>query len=125
MEKVNYKDQLPSLQLASLIQVMRKKLDPAFKKDPKITEATTETCVKAILTKNSVWNYEKEWRLIFLKQDPSLPEKIPCASKIILGADISDSNKTLLLSLAREKKLPVFQAYLIPDRYAIDFYQIQ
>ena len=125
LEKVNYSDQLPSLQLASLIQVMRKKLDPAFQKDPKITEATTETCVEAILTKNSVWNYEKEWRLIFLKEDPSLPEKIPCASKIILGADISDSNKALLLSLAREKNLPVFQAYLIPDRYAIDFYQIQ
>jgi hypothetical protein len=125
LEKVNYADQLPSLQLASLIQVMRKKLDPTFKKDPKITEATTETCVEAILTKNSVWNYEKEWRLIFLKQDPDLPPKIPCASKIVLGADISDSNKTLLLSLAREKNLPVFQAYLLPDRYAIDFYQIQ
>jgi len=125
LEKVNYTDQLPSLQLASLIQVMRKKLDPTFKKDPKITEATTETCVEAILTKNSVWNYEKEWRLIFLKQDPELPQKIPCASKIVLGADISDSNKTLLLSLAREKNLPVFQAYLLPDRYAIDFYQIQ
>ena len=125
LEKVNYTDQLPSLPLASLIQVMRKKLDPTFKKDPKITEATTETCVEAILTKNSVWNYEKEWRLIFLKQDPDLPPKIPCASKIVLGADISDSNKTLLLSLAREKNLPVFQAYLIPDRYAIDFYQIQ
>ena len=125
LEKVNYTDQLPSLPLASLIQVMRKKLDPTFKKDPKITEATTETCVEAILTKNSVWNYEKEWRLIFLKQDPELPQKIPCASKIVLGADISDSNKTLLLSLAREKNLPVFQAYLIPDRYAIDFYQIQ
>lgn len=125
LEKVNYTDQLPSLPLASLIQVMRKKLDPTFKKDPKITEATTETCVEAILTKNSVWNYEKEWRLIFLKQDPELPPKIPCASKIVLGADISDSNKTLLLSLAREKNLPVFQAYLIPDRYAIDFYQIQ
>ena len=54
LEKVNYADQLPSLQLASLIQVMRKKLDPAFQKDPKITEATTETCVEAILTKNSV-----------------------------------------------------------------------
>ena len=125
LEKVSYADQLPSLQLASLIQVMRKKLDPAFQKDPKITEATTETCVEAILTKNSVWNYEKEWRLIFLKQDPSLPEKIPCASKIILGADISDSNKKLLLSLALKKNLPVFQAFLIPDRYAIDFYQIQ
>lgn len=125
LEKVIYKDQLPSLQLASLIQVIRKKLDPAFRKDPAITEATTETCVEAILTKNSVWNYEKEWRLIFLKQDPSLPQKIPCASKIVLGADISDSNKTLLLSLAHEKKLPVFQAYLIPDKYAIDFYQIQ
>ena len=125
LEKVNYTDQLPSLQLASLIQVMRKKLDPTFKKDPKTTQATTKTCVEAILTKNSVWNYEKEWRLIFLKQDPELPLKIPCASKIVLGADISDSNKTLLLSLAREKNLPVFQAYLLPDRYAIDFYQIQ
>lgn len=125
LEKISYKDQLPSLKLASLIQIMRKKLDPTFKKDPAITEATTETCVEAILTKNSVWNYEKEWRLIFLKQDPALPQKIQCASKIVLGSDISDSNKALLLSLARDKKLPVFQAYLIPDKYAIDFYQIQ
>ena len=125
LEKVTYKDQLPSLQLTSLIQIMRKKLDPNFKKDPAVTEATAETCIEAILTKNSVWNYEKEWRLIFYKQDTNVPQKIPCASKIILGTDISDSNKASLLSLAREKNLPVFQAYLIPDKYAIDFYQIQ
>ena len=52
LEKVNYTDQLPSLPLASLIQVMRKKLDPTFKKDPKITEATTETPTEEATSRN-------------------------------------------------------------------------
>lgn len=125
LDKVTYSDQMPSLQITSLIQMMRKKLDPTFKKDHKITKITTKTCIEAILTKSSVWNYEKEWRIVFSKKDTNIPKKFPCASKIILGADISDYNKALLLSLAQKKNIPVFQAYLTPNKYAIDFYQIK
>ena len=125
LKKVAYKDRFPKLQQTSLVQVVRKRANPSFEADPSITQATADVCMEAIVTKNSAWCYEKEWRLVFPKENEGHQQKIPCATKIILGVDILDSNRALLLSLAKEKGLPVFQAYLVPERCEIKSYQIQ
>jgi hypothetical protein len=52
--------------------------------------------------------YENEWRiLISAKDDPKL--KMPPITCIYLGASIKESDKTIILEIAREKGIPVKQ----------------
>ena len=48
------------------------------------------------------------------------------ATKIIMGINISEKNKAALLEIANAKNppIPVYQAYLLPDKYEIDYYPV-
>ena len=109
-----------------MIQVIRKKMDPKYVKDSNITLQTTETCFEAIITKNSVWQYEEEWRIILDNFSNIQIDKIPYATKIIMGMNINEKNRAELLRIAKEKtpSIPVYQAYLLPDKYEIDYYSV-
>ncbi len=126
LAKVTYSDEMPMLDLRSMIQMVCKRIDPEYIKDPAITQLTTETCVEAILTKNSAWKYEEEWRIILDNFSSAQIGKIPFATKIILGMNIDEKNKEELLSIAHEKEppIPVYQAFLLPDKYEIAYYPL-
>lgn len=126
LAKVVYSDSIPKLSIQSLIQVIRKKMDPKYVKDSNITLQTTETCFEAIITKNSVWQYEEEWRIILDNFSNIQIDKIPYATKIIMGMNINEKNRAELLRIAKEKtpSIPVYQAYLLPDKYEIDYYSV-
>ena len=49
--KVKYSDDIPRLNLLSIIQMIRKRFDPKYVKDPVVTQLTTDTCLEAIITK--------------------------------------------------------------------------
>ncbi len=124
--KVTYSDDMIAINLQTLIQGLRKKMDPNYMKDSAISQLSAETCLKAILTKNSAWEYEKEWRIVLDNFSNIKIEKIPYATKIILGINIEEKNKAALLKITKEKNppIPVYQAYLLPDRYEIGYYPI-
>ncbi len=126
LAKVFYSDSMPKLNIQSLIQVIRKKFDHEYVKDPNITQLTSETCLEAIITKNTVWQYEEEWRIILDNFSDIQIDKIPYATKIIMGINISEKDKAELLRIANTKKpsIPVYQAYLLPDKYEIDYYPV-
>ena len=126
LAKVSYSDSIPKLNIQSLIQAIRKKLEHEYVKDPNITQLTSETCLEAIITKNTVWQYEEEWRIILDNFSDIQIDKIPYATKIIMGINISEKDKAELLRIANEKKppIPVYQAYLLPDKYEIDYYPV-
>lgn len=126
LAKVIYSDSIPKINIQSLIQVIRRKIDPKYIKDPNITQLTSATCLEAIITKNHVWQYEEEWRIILDNFSDIQIDKIPYATKIIMGTNISEKNKAELLRIAKAKKpsIPVYQAYLLPDKYEIDYYPV-
>ena len=126
LTKVFYSDSMPKLNVRSLVQAIRKKHDPKYVKDPNITNLTFETYLKAITTKNTVWQYEEEWRIILDNFSAIQIGKIPYATKIIMGININEKNKADLLEIANAKTppIPVYQAYLLPDKYEIDYYPV-
>ena len=126
LAKVFYSDSMPKLNVQSLVQAIRRKYDPKYVKDPNITNLTFETCLEAIITKNTVWQYEEEWRIILDNFSDIQIDKIPYATKIIMGINISGKNKADLLEIANAKTppIPVYQAYLLPDKYEIDYYPV-
>ena len=103
---------------------MQEKVDPAFEKDPDIARLSVGTCFEAILTKNSVWAYEEEWRIVLDNFSGVQIGKLPYATRIIMGINIEEGNKRLLLQLAKEKCIPVYQAFLLPDKYEIGYYPV-
>lgn len=65
---------------------------------------------KALLNKSTDWNYEKEWRLISLSDNPRCTEQIDLKPKAIyLGLDTRLINSKILKQLAKEKNIPVYQ----------------
>lgn len=84
-------------------------------KSPKyMTEATNEL-LEGFIIKDKAWEYENEWRLL----RPSTEEfvNMPAVSAIYLGALISDENKRILMQIAEEKGIPVFQMVIDRGEY--------
>lgn len=126
LKKVNYRDDMPMLSIKSLTQIFCKKFQCDYVKNPTITQQTSDTCLEAIITKNTVWQYEKEWRLVLNNLSGISIDKLPFATKLILGDKISDKNKIQLITVARAKNppIPIYQAYLLPNKYEVGFYPI-
>lgn len=82
-----------------------------------IAEACTELML-GVLTKDSAWGYENEWRiLLHSTEDPHL--KMPKISCLYLGSAISEENKTTLITIAKEKNIPVKQMTVDRGAYSL------
>jgi hypothetical protein len=78
-----------------------------------IRESALERFKKTILTKSSMWDYEKEWRVIEYGNGPGIYKFQPELLRfIILGAAISNDHKNKILEWVsrRKTKLQVLQA---------------
>lgn len=75
--------------------------------------------VLSLLQKDSEWKYENEWR-IFVNAKESSEQKMPKMSCIYLGASISEENRTKILEIAKELKIPVKQMKV--DRCVYDLH---
>ncbi len=65
---------------------------------------------KALLNKSTDWSYEKEWRLMSLGHNNEPRQSIPLKpTAIYLGVEISDINKKILITLAKEKNIKIYQ----------------
>jgi len=87
---------------------------------------------KALLYKSIEWEYEKEWRIIKNtnintedgKADFSLLENIR-PKAIYLGEKISKTDKELLIKIAIEKNIKIYQMIIDPyeKEYKLEYYQ--
>ena len=64
--------------------------------------------VLSMLMKDSVWEYENEWR-IFVSSQKSSEYKMPKVCCIYLGVAISEENRTKIFEIASELNIPVKQ----------------
>ena len=78
----------------------------------------TETFMKALITKDFVWEYEHEWRMLISAGDDRFVN-MPPISCVYIGAQCSDDNKQKLMDVAQEKGIPIKQMVLDRGEYEL------
>ncbi|MED1620089.1 DUF2971 domain-containing protein [Bacillus pseudomycoides] len=76
------------------------------------------------IIKSTEWSYEREWRIVFLKQDEvGFSRKLFRPQAIYLGAKMCDEEKERMIEIAKQKQILVFQMKmknsefkLVPER---------
>ena len=113
---VCYSENRPLLDMQNLY-------DPVIKQicNDRIAEAFP-SIMRSWITKSKEWEREKEWRLITfpIKDDSERLVKLPIASRIITGINITDGNYRLVADIAKEKGIPIHRTRLKNDQYKIE-----
>ena len=81
----------------------------------------------ACISKSKDWEYEREWRLIFLFRPPALSREMimPKPTKILLGAKIEKQHQEQILRIAKKKHIPVFRMKISHNDYKMIEEQVQ
>ena len=95
---------------------------PNICKTNRYFEEATKLIIKGLLTKDDIWSYENEWRVMMpTRKDQNLPmPKITC---VYLGAQISDKDKQAIIKIVKSQGIPVKQMILdrgIYELHAVD-----
>lgn len=83
----------------------------AIENTPKNEKEAYQKIMLALLTKDSAWEYEKEWRVLISSDDSKELRSAPI-SCIYLGALCSEKNKKKIIKIARNLNVPVKQMTL-------------
>ena len=90
----------------------------ALNNSPENVEEAVLQFTKGLLTKDNIWSYENEWRILIKATDVSdIP--MPRVSCVYLGASISDKNRNAILQIAKEKNYKVKQMVVDRGAYAL------
>jgi len=74
--------------------------------------------LKALVTKSSIWEYEQEWRhIVFVKEEKDRLVHLPIISKIIMGVNISNDNRKIMIDYAKRNNISLYQAELKENQY--------
>ena len=92
--------------------------EAALEKTHENMENTWKELLVGLLTKDSEWSYENEWR-IFTNTTNSPDLKMPPISCIYLGAAITEENKMKILEIAKIKKISVKQMKVDRGEYEL------
>ena len=113
---VNYSENRPLLDIQNLYNPVTQQVY-----NDRIVEAFPSV-MKSWITKSKEWECEKEWRLITfpIKSDSERLVKLPIASRIITGINITDENYRLVADIAKEKGIPIHRTRLKNDQYKIE-----
>lgn len=103
-----YEDKRPQFPWGILIKQSESSMKDAQKK-----------VLLSLLTKDKVWSYEKEWRILMQKQTNSelIMPPITC---VYLGARIDNESKNAIINIANKYNIPVKQMQL--DRVTYDLH---
>lgn len=92
--------------------------DFAFDKRKEATDKAKAALMKAMLTKDRLWEYEHEWRvLISSSESPDIEVPI---SAVYLGACINRFKKAEIIDAANDRNITVFQ--MVMDRGTYDLH---
>ncbi|MBD5470933.1 MAG: DUF2971 domain-containing protein [Lachnospiraceae bacterium] len=73
-----------------------------------------ESILFSMLTKDEIWSYEREWRILFSAQEEPMNIPAPPISCIYLGTCCSEENEEKIKALAQDRNIPVKK--MIVDR---------
>lgn len=77
------------------------------------------TMIRSLVTKDKVWSYEKEWRVIVFSSKESVKVKMPPISCIYIGALCENKQKQELIKIAKELNIPVKQMVVDRGKYML------
>jgi hypothetical protein len=82
--------------------------------------------MNAITRKSSAWEYEKEWRIVMLKnnEEKVQSQRMPVPKKVYLGTRISEKDKNAIIEIAKRKNIQVYQMYMKSDDFKLYSRQI-
>ena len=96
--------------------------DFAFDKRKEATDKAKAALMKAMLTKDRLWEYEHEWRvLISSSESPDIEVPI---SAVYLGACINRFKKAEIIDAANDRNISVFQMVMDRGTYNLHVEQI-
>lgn len=75
--------------------------------------------IKVLVTKDAVWSYEDEWRIILPLEKDKHNVKMPPISCIYIGALCSEDNKSKLINIANSQNIPVKQMTIDSGKYEL------
>lgn len=78
----------------------------------------TKQLMLALLTKDSVWSYENEWRILVPQSDEQ-NLKMPPISCIYIGAMCEDKNRQKLIEIAKVLNVPIKQMTIDRGKYIL------
>lgn len=113
--RINLKDEE-----LSIFPVLYSKERPPIPWDISIDKTSNETkraeydFILSMLTKDSSWSYEKEWRILRSIISQSEVVSLPITSCIYLGANCTQENKNKIIEVAQVLHIPVQQ--MVVDR---------
>lgn len=89
------------------------------KDNPKVKLEGTYATLLSLLTKDEVWKYENEWRVIVLGTSGIENIKMPPISCIYIGALCSIENKNKLIKIASSLSIPVKEMVVDRGEYTL------
>ena len=69
--------------------------------------------MQMFLTKNTIWDYQKEWRLL---GDANQKIKAPKINAIYIGKNASKENKEKLLTFCKERNIDVKEKWFLTNK---------
>lgn len=89
------------------------------KENERIKREAAYTMLLSLLTKDEVWSYENEWRIIALNTNEINNIKMPPVSCIYVGALCSPEHKERLIEIAKELNIPIKQMTVDRGEYIL------
>ena len=102
-----YSDERPAFPLEALLA----------KSDEDLKRAIVNF-ILILLTKDSAWSYEKEWRILRPSHQGNAVS-LPIVSAVYLGANCSQENKEKILSITNQLQVPVYQMVVDRGKYKL------
>lgn len=92
--------------------------EAVFEKNDRNMQKASEQMMLALLTKDTIWSYENEWRIL-IPQNTDRNLKMPPVTCIYIGALCEETNKRKLLQIATELDIPVKQMTIDRGKYLL------
>lgn len=90
----------------------------AIQMNDKTRAEANRVFMTALLTKDAVWDYEREWRLL-VPSTMGQKQKMPPISCIYLGMQCSPENETVIREIAERKSIPVKKMFADRGEYEL------
>ncbi|MCH5157165.1 MAG: DUF2971 domain-containing protein [Clostridiales bacterium] len=87
----------------------------------KYTDPNLDNIFRYLLTKDTCWDYEKEWRIITICNEPVSKYffPVPFIKSITLGLNVDHLCKKLILDVCQEKEIECYQLKLGHDNFIL------
>lgn len=117
LQLVNYSDKRENDPIKIILRVFYDSIYTSLKVSHQKFDVK-DSLIKLVTTKAKSWSYQKEWRLLAKAEQPGV--YIPIKA-IYLGMNMKSRNKAIILNIAKEQSITVYDQYLDFETSKIKF----